>query len=84
MRNMFGLIKNAIIKSLIIFKIFLKKVIELFLCHQMLSFKAIFILLLLPNHCFIKKQSCKKNLIRPIGFGSFKIIFILLIKPIAI
>lgn len=38
--------------------------------------------MLLLHHHFAKKQSNKSNLIKPISFGNFKVVFILLIKII--
>ena len=83
-KDTFELTKNAINKSLIIFKIFLKKVLEFSLHYQIVGFKATFILMLLLNHHFAKKQGRKKDLIRLISFNNFKIIFTLLKKLIAI
>ena len=83
-KNVFELAKNAISKSLIIFKIFLKKIFEFLLYHQIFNFKAMLLLMLLLNYCFTKKQNSKKNLIWPITFGNFEIICKLLVEIIAI
>ena len=71
------LAKNIINKSLIVFKIFLKKVLKLLLYHQILSFKATFILMLLLNYHSIKKQDSKKILIELISPSNFEVIFTL-------
>ena len=78
------LIKNAISKNLIIFKIFLKKIIELFLSYWIFDFRATLLLISLLKYCFVKKQNSKQNFICSINLSSFKIIFILLAKIIAI
>ena len=81
---MFKLTKNAISKSLIIFKVFLKKILEFLLCHLIFDLKAMLLLMPLLNYGFIKKQSSKKDLIWPIGPNGFEIIFTLLAKTIQI
>ena len=58
---MFKLAKNIVNKNLIIAKVFLKKVLKLFLCHQILSFKVTFIPIVLLNHYFAKKQDGKND-----------------------
>ena len=83
LKNTLELAKNAISKSLIIFKVFLKKVLEFLLYHWIVSLEAILLMPLL-NHCSAKKRSSKWDLIWPIGPVSFKIILILLAKIIAI
>ena len=81
---MFKLTKNAVSKNLIIFKVFLRKILEFPLCHQILNFEAMLLLMPLLNHCFIEKQGSKKNIIRPISPSNFKIVLILLTEMIAI
>ena len=72
------LTKDAVNKNPIVYKLFLKKISKLFLYHQILGLSTIFLLMLLLNYCSIKKQSNRKDLIWPIGFNNFKIVFILL------
>ena len=81
---MFKLANIAVSKNLIIFKIFLEKILKFLLCHQNFSLRVTFLLMLLLNHCFIEKQDSKKDFIWPISLGSFEIVFILLAKIIAI
>ena len=63
LKYMFKLAKNAISKNPIVFKVFLKKILEFLLRHQIFGLKITLLLILLLNHCFIEKQSGKKNLI---------------------
>ena len=84
LRNKSKLAKDAVSKSTIIFKVFLRKFLEFFLYHQIFGLKTMFLLILLLNYCFIEKQNGKKDLICSIGLDSFKIIFVLLVKTIAI
>ena len=84
LKNTFELAKNTISKNLIIFNIFLKKILEFFLCHQIFGYKSMLILMPLLNYYFAKKQSGKKDLILPFGLSSLKIIFTLLAKIIII
>ena len=84
LKDIFELAKNAISKSLIIFKVFLEKLLEIFLCHRIVGFDATFLLMPLLNHCLVEKQDGKKNSIWLIGLGSFEMILILLAKTIAI
>ena len=60
---MFELPKIAVGKNLIVFKVFLKKVLELLLYHWIVGFKATLLLMILLNYCSIEKLSGKKNLI---------------------
>lgn len=52
--------------------------------HWVLDFRAILVFMLLLHHRFIEKKSGKRNLIRLISPSSFEIVFILLIKIIAV
>lgn len=81
---MFKLAKYTVIKSSIIFKVFLEKILKLSLCHQFLAFEATFILILLLNHYSVEKQGGIKDFVRLVGPSGFKIFFILLAKTIAI
>ena len=81
---MFKLAKNAVSKSPIVFKVFLEKILEFFLCHQIFDVKTTLLLMLLLNYCSVKKQSNKKDCIWSIGSSGFKIIFILLVETIAV
>ena len=58
---MYKLAKNAINKNQIIYKVFLKKILKLFLCHSILSFKTMFLIITLLNHCIAKKQDNQKD-----------------------
>lgn len=58
---------NAISKNLMIAKVFSKNIFELSLYHQLFSFRVVFILIPLLNNCFAKKQSYKKNAVKPIS-----------------
>ena len=77
------LAKNVVSNSLIIFKIFSKKILKLFLCYQIFGLKAMFSSILLQNYHFKKKQDSKKDLIWPVSSTGLKIILILLIIIIA-
>lgn len=68
---------NIVNKNLIIFKIFFNKVLKLSLHYEVFEFGAMFMLILLLNYCFTKKQDNKKDLVRSINLNSFKIVFIL-------
>ena len=57
------LVKNAISKNLVIFKVFLEKMLELFLRYWIFGFKAKFLLILLLNYYFAEKQYSKKDMI---------------------
>ena len=74
------LIKDSISKSLIVFKVFLEKILEFFLRYQIFGFKATFLLMLLLYYCFPKKKNKKKDLIWPISLSGFKIVFTLWAK----
>ena len=63
LKDTFELIEDIISNNLIIFKVFLEKTVEFFLCHQIFSLKVTLLLILLLDHCFAKKQSGKKDLI---------------------
>lgn len=82
LRDTFKLATDAIGKSFIIFKVFLKKNLKLRPHHQVLDFKIIFMLMLLLDYCFTEKQSYKKNLVRPISFNNFESVFLLLAKAV--
>lgn len=84
LKDTLKLVKNAISKNPIISKVFLEKVLELSLCYYILSFKKIFILIIVLNHYFIDKWDGKKDFIRQVSLSNFKIIFILLAKMIVI
>ena len=60
---MFKLAKDAISKNSIVFKVFFKKFIKLFVCHWIFGFEVAFLLILLLNYCFREKRSSKKDLI---------------------
>ena len=81
---MLKLAKNAVNKSLIVFKVFLKKILKLFLCHRIIDLKTTLFLMLLLNYYFIEKRGGKKNLIWPVSSGGFEIVFILLAEIIAV
>ena len=81
---MSDLAKNAISKSPIVSKVFLNKVLKLFLYHSIFSFKVMFLLMPLLIYCFVKKQDSKKDLIWLFNLNAFKIVFISLVKIIAI
>lgn len=78
------LTEDAISKSLIIIKIFLKKVFELSLCYQVFGFETIFILILLLNHCFAEKQSNKKGWVKLFSSSGFEMVFTLLAETLII
>lgn len=78
------LTENAVSKNSFVSKFFLKEVLKLFSCHQIIDFRAKFILMPLLHHCSAEKQNGKKNSIGPIGSSDFKIVFTLLIETIAI
>ena len=78
------LAKNTVNKNSIVSNVFLNKILEFFLYYPIFYFRTIFLLISLLNYCSIGKKGRKKDLIWPISFGSFKIIFILLIKTIEI
>lgn len=78
------LAKDAISKNPIVFKVFLEKIFKLSLYHRISRIETTFMLMSLLNYCFAEKQSSEKNLIRPINFYDFEIIFIFLAKTIAI
>lgn len=84
MTDIFELAKNAISKNLIIFKVFSEKIFELSPDHWFLDFKTIIILGLLLNQRSKEKLGGKIDLVGPISLSSFKVIFILLAKLIAI
>lgn len=84
LKNPSELVKNIVSKSPIVFKVFSEKIFKLSLCHQFLGFEAMFILMLLLNYHSIKKLDGKKDLVGPIGLNGFKVIFILLTKPVTI
>ena len=84
LKDAFELAKNVVSKNSIIFKIFLKKIFKFFPYHWIFGFRIVFLLILLLNYWFIKKQSGKKDLIWPISSDGFKIVFILLLKTIAV
>ena len=52
---MFELAKDTISKKLIIFKVFLEKIIEFFLRHWILGLKTMLLLMLLLNYCSTDK-----------------------------
>ena len=62
LRNTSEMAKDAINKSLIIPKIFLKKIFEFLLRHQIFVLRTMLLLMPLLDHCYIKKQSGKKDL----------------------
>ena len=81
---MLKLAKDVVSKNSIIFKVFSKKILEFLLCHQILGLEAMFFLVPLLDHCPVKKQDGKKDLIWPIGPNGFKIVFTLLAETIAV
>ena len=84
LRNASELAKDAVSKSLIIFKILLEKVFKLSLHHRVLDFGAMFMLIPSPNYRSTKKQGDKHDLIRPVSPNSFEVVLILLAEPVAI
>ena len=58
---MFELAEIVISKNLIIFKVCIGKMLEFFLRHQILSFRATFLLMPLFNYCFSEKRDGKKD-----------------------
>ena len=62
-KNLFVLAKEVISKSLIIFKNFLKQILEFFLYHQIFGFKAMLLLMSLLDYCLTGKQNGKKDLV---------------------
>lgn len=75
---------DAIYKNPVISKIFLKKILKLGSYHLVIGFGVVFILILLPNHRFAEKQGGKRDLVGLDGPSSFKIVFTLLAKTIAV
>lgn len=71
-------------KNLIISKILSKTIFESSLYYQDFDFIAIFVLVLLQNHCVIEEQGGKKDIVRPISPNNFKVILILLTKMIIV
>ena len=59
-------------------------ILEFFPCHQIFGLGAMLLLMPSLNHCPTEKRGNKRDLIWPISPGDFKIVFILLAKPIAI
>lgn len=84
LKDTFKLITDIVGKDLVVFNIFLEEIFKFWLHYQVFNFKAIFILVPLPNYNFAKKQDGKKDLIEFIGSYNFKVIIILLIEPVAI
>lgn len=84
LKSIFNLIKNTISKDLIVSKVFLKKVLKHLSYYQIFSFEATFLLMLLLNHCFVKKLNSKEDLIESISSCSFEVVLTLLIKTVAI
>ena len=80
---MLELAKNDVSKNTIISKVFLKKILEFLLRYWILTFRATFLMPLL-NYCSVEKRSGKKDLIWPIGPGSFKMVLSLMVETIAI
>lgn len=84
MGNIFELAINTINKDLIVIKIVLEKILELYLYYLVFGFGEIFIVILLLDHYFAEKQDSKRDLIEFVGFKNFKIVFMLLLKAIII
>lgn len=63
LKNISKLAKDIISKNLINSKVFLEIILEFPLYNQIVGLKAMFLLMLLLNHYFIKKQGSKKDLI---------------------
>lgn len=84
MKDTFQLTANIVSKVPIVFKVFLKKLLELYLYYQVFGFKTMLILISPLYYYFIEKPSNKKDIIRLVSSSSFKIIFILLAKVVAI
>ena len=80
LKNISELAKDVISKNLIVSEVFLKKVLEFLLRHQISNLQAMFLLMPLLNYCFIEKQSGKKDLIWLISSSGFEIVHILLKK----
>ena len=55
LRDEFELIKNAVSKNSIVFKIFFKKNLELLPCYQIFGLEAMLVLMPLLNYYFLKK-----------------------------
>lgn len=84
LKNAYKLAKNAINKSLIIFKVFSEKIFKFSSCHSVFAFKATFMLMLALNYYCAEKQGREKDLIRVVSSSGFKKIFILLVEIVAI
>lgn len=69
---------------LVIFKVFLKKIVELRLYYWVFSFRVIFMLVPLLDHHFTKKWDSKKDFVLLIDLNNFKIIIILLAKMVRV
>ena len=61
LKNILKLAKDAVSKSLIIFKVCLEKILKFFLRHQILDLRAILLLVSLLYFWPAKKQSDKKD-----------------------
>lgn len=70
------LVADTIGKSLVVFNVFLGKILEFGLYPQVFGIKAMFVLMPPLYHCFAKKLDSKKDLIKPVGYSSFEKILI--------
>ena len=84
LRDTSELAEDAISKSLIIFKVLLKKILEFLSCYWIFSLGAMLLLVPLLDYCPIEKRSGKKDSIWPIDLGGFEIVLTLLAETIAI
>lgn len=84
LKNLFKLAVNAISKDLVLFRVFLEKILKLILYYWVFGFRATIMLMLLLYHYFAEKQSGIKDLVELVDFSSFEIIFALLVKVIAV
>lgn len=84
LRDTSKLAVDTVDKSLVVFKIFSKKIWKFGLYYQVFSFGAIFIFIILLNYWFIEKQDAKKDLVSCLNLSNFKIVFILFAKMVVI
>lgn len=84
LKDMPELATNIVSKNSIVFKVFLEKILELWLYYQVLGFRVMFILVPLLDHQFAEKQVSKKDLVELVSSGNVKIVLTFLVKPLAI
>lgn len=75
---------NIVNKNLVIFIKILQRILKFNVYYWDFSFKIIFVLILILYYYIIKKQNVKQNIIRISSLKNFNIIFVLIIKIIAI